>query len=72
MRLYRLIFDPSNNINVQSRANSIQSGIPHAIFRSAEQSPQGLESVFQDPNGFLGYTSQVYVCHRLLLPNDFA
>jgi hypothetical protein len=62
--LCRLIFDTSADINVQSRANSIRSGIPNAIFRQAEQAFGGLQSVFQNPNGFLGYTEKIYVCYR--------
>jgi hypothetical protein len=65
--LCRLIFDASPDVNVQSRANSIRSGIPNAIFRQAEQAPAGLQSVFQNPNGFLGYTEQIYVCSSSLL-----
>jgi hypothetical protein len=60
--LNRLIFDDSTDINVQSRANSIKSGIPNAIFRQAEQAPGGATSVFRNPTGFLGYTQQIYVC----------
>ena len=62
--LCRLIFDTSTDVNIQSRANSIRSGIPNAIFRQAEQAPGGLQSVFKNPNGFLGYTEQIYVCYR--------
>jgi len=67
--LCRLIFDSSTDINVQSRANAIRSGIPGAIFRQAQQAPDGLQSTFQNPNGFLNYTRRIYVCHHLpLLP----
>lgn len=61
-----LIFDDSANINVQSRANSIKSGIPNAIFRQAEQAPGGATAVFQNPNGFLTYTQQIYTQHLSL------
>jgi len=68
-RLCRLLFNTSTNINIQSRANAIKSGLPNAIFRKAQQDFGGLQSVFQNPNGFLDYTTQIYVCHRLpLLP----
>ena len=60
-RLGRLIFDSSSDINVQSRANAIQTGIPKAIFVMAQNTPGGPESVFKDPNGFLSYTTQTYV-----------
>jgi hypothetical protein len=68
--LYRLIFNSSPNINVQSRANAIRSGLPNAIFRQAQQAPGGLESVFQNPTGFLGYTQQIYVCRHLFFLDD--
>lgn len=55
-----LIFDSSSDINVQSRANSIQTGIPNAIFLWAQKTPGGPDSVFRDPNGFLSYTTQTY------------
>jgi hypothetical protein len=61
----RLIFDPSTDINVQSRANSIKSGIPNAIFRQAQQAPGGLSSVFANSNGFLTYTEKIYVRHPM-------
>ncbi|KAI0247423.1 hypothetical protein BJV78DRAFT_1133260 [Lactifluus subvellereus] len=61
-----LIFDTSTNTNVQSRANAIRSGIPNAIYRQAEQAPGGPDSVFQDPNGFLTLTRQVYTRHLSL------
>ncbi|KAI9453926.1 hypothetical protein F5148DRAFT_451920 [Russula earlei] len=61
-----LIFNSSTDVNVQSRANAIRTGIPNTIFRQAVQAPGGLQSVFQDPNGFLNYTSQVYSQHLSL------
>jgi len=61
-----LIFDNSADINVQSRANSIKTGIPNAIFRQAQQAPGGLQSTFQDPNAFLNYTSRIYTLHLSL------
>ena len=60
--LCRLVFNTSTDVNVQSRANSIKSGIPNAIFRQAQQAPGGSKSVFQNPNGFLDFTEQIYVC----------
>lgn len=57
-----VVFNATNSDpNVAARASSIRSGLPNAIFRSAEQSPGGLQSVFDDSNGFLGYTTNVYV-----------
>ncbi|KAH9036492.1 hypothetical protein EDB85DRAFT_1940369 [Lactarius pseudohatsudake] len=61
-----LIFNISGNINIQSRANSIRSGIPNAIFRQAQQAPGGLDSVFQDPRIFVDYTTQIYTRHLSL------
>ncbi|KAH9031725.1 hypothetical protein EDB84DRAFT_1492177 [Lactarius hengduanensis] len=61
-----LIFNNSGNINIQSRANSIRSGIPNAIFRQAQQAPGGLDSVFQDPRIFVDYTTQIYTRHLSL------
>jgi len=61
-----LIFNTSTNINVQSRANSIRTSIPNTIFRMAQQSPGGLQSVFQNKNGFMNYTAQVYAQHLSL------
>lgn len=71
-RLCRLIFNASTNINVQSRANAIRTGIPNAIFRQAEQAPGGPEAVFADPNGFLTYTRRIYVCHHWFFLGDLA
>ena len=45
-----------------TRATSIATGIPSAIFRQAEQAPGGLQSAFQNRNKFLEYTEQIYVC----------
>ncbi|KAI9439330.1 hypothetical protein H4582DRAFT_1948548 [Lactarius indigo] len=61
-----LIFNSSTNINIQSRANSIRSGIPNAIFRQAQQAPGGPNSVFQDPKIFVDYTTQIYTRHLSL------
>jgi len=61
-----LIFNNSTNINIQSRANAIRSGLPNAIFRQAQQAPNGLNSVFQNPDGFLTYTRQIYTQHLSL------
>ena len=59
--LCRLVFNTSTDGNVQSRADSIKSGIPNAIFHQAQLVFGGPQSVFQDPNGFLGLTEQIYV-----------
>ncbi|KAI9450036.1 hypothetical protein BJY52DRAFT_1304974 [Lactarius psammicola] len=62
----KLIFNNSANINVQSRANAIRSGIPGAIFRQAQQAPGGIDSVFQDPKTFVDYTTLIYTRHLSL------
>ncbi|KAI0247421.1 hypothetical protein BJV78DRAFT_1364190 [Lactifluus subvellereus] len=55
-----LIFEGSTDINVQSRANSIRTGIPNAIWMWAQKTPGGPDSVFRDPNGFVSYTTRTY------------
>jgi len=61
-----VIFNSSTDINVQSRANSIRSGLPNAIFRQAQQSPGGLASAFQSPGLFVNYTKKIYTRHLSL------
>jgi hypothetical protein len=59
------LFSPNPNPDpfIQSRATATNSGVPGAIFRFASQLPNGPQSVFDAPNGFLDITKQVYVCH---------
>ncbi|KAI0274072.1 hypothetical protein BGY98DRAFT_921139 [Russula aff. rugulosa BPL654] len=61
-----LIFNASPDFNIQSRANTIKTGIPNAIFRQAQQAPGGSTAVFQNPTGFLGYTQRIYTQHLSL------
>ncbi|KAI0262062.1 hypothetical protein BC834DRAFT_892909 [Gloeopeniophorella convolvens] len=61
-----LIFDNSTNLNIMSRSISIKTGVPNAIFRQAQQAPGGPLSVFQDPNGFLNYTTTIYTRYLAL------
>ncbi|KAJ7271966.1 hypothetical protein B0H12DRAFT_1228827 [Mycena haematopus] len=56
-------FPLSNDSFVQARAVSIGAGVSGAIFRFAAQLPGGVQSTFNDPNGFLGITQQVYTQH---------
>ncbi|KAJ7273308.1 hypothetical protein C8J57DRAFT_973173, partial [Mycena rebaudengoi] len=56
-------FAVSDDSFVQARAVSITSGISGAIFRFAWQLPDGLQSVFDDPNGFLNITNKVFTQH---------
>ena len=53
---------------MQSRATSIRSGIPNAIFRQAQQAPGGLTSAFQSPQLFANYTGKIYVRCLTKLP----
>jgi len=59
-------FDNSSNPFVQSRANAINVGVPSAIFQSAEQLAGGAQAAFDDSNGFLSLTTQVYRQHLAL------
>jgi hypothetical protein len=61
-----LFFNSSGSINVQSRANSVKSGVPNAIFRQAQQAPGGLDTAFQNPQLFVNYTKEVYTLHLSL------
>ena len=66
--LCRLVFNTSTDGNVQSRADSIKSGIPNAIFHQAQLVFGGPQSVFQDPNGFWVLPNGfMCVVHRLFL-----
>ncbi|KAJ7904984.1 hypothetical protein B0H13DRAFT_2024215 [Mycena leptocephala] len=58
-----VIFEPSPDPFVQARANGTKVGVPGAIFRSALQQPNGLQSVFDLPNGFTDLTNTVYTQH---------
>ncbi|KAG2354930.1 hypothetical protein BDR07DRAFT_1304682 [Suillus spraguei] len=55
-----LIFDASNNSYIAARALAINSGIPGAIYSFASQQPDGPESVFDDPYGFVNATKDIY------------
>ncbi|KAG2072502.1 hypothetical protein BDR04DRAFT_1074030 [Suillus decipiens] len=55
-----LIFDASNNSYVTARALAINSGIPGAIYSFASQQPDGPDSVFNDPYGFVNATKNIY------------
>lgn len=56
-----MAFDPSNDTFVQARATATGSAVPGAVFRFASQQPNGAQPTFDDPNGFLDITHQVYV-----------
>ncbi|KAJ7084169.1 hypothetical protein C8R43DRAFT_1082852 [Mycena crocata] len=58
-----VIFQDNPNPFIQARATATKVGVPGAIFRSALQQINGLQSVFDLPNGFLDLTSTVYTQH---------
>ncbi|KAJ7480812.1 hypothetical protein FB451DRAFT_1030930 [Mycena latifolia] len=58
-----IIFENNPNPFIQARATATRVGVPGAIFRSALQEPDGLQSVFDLPNGFLDLTNTVYTQH---------
>ncbi|KAJ7186789.1 hypothetical protein C8R46DRAFT_1058039 [Mycena filopes] len=58
-----VIFEDNTNPFIQARATATKVGVPGAIFRSALQHFQGLQDVFNEPNGFLDLTSTVYTQH---------
>jgi hypothetical protein len=57
----RVIFEDNTNPFIEARATATKVGVPGAIFRSALQKVDGLQSVFDLANGFLDLTSTVYV-----------
>ncbi|KAH7923217.1 hypothetical protein BV22DRAFT_1113507 [Leucogyrophana mollusca] len=59
-------FDPSSDPFIQARATAIGSGIPGTIFRYATQLPNGPQSTFGAPNGFVNATTTVYTQHLAL------
>ncbi|KAJ7685363.1 hypothetical protein DFH06DRAFT_40452 [Mycena polygramma] len=56
-------FPPSNDTFVHARSVSIGAGVSGSIFRFASQSPGGVQSIFDDPNGFLTITQKIYTQH---------
>lgn len=58
-----VVFDASNNSYITARALAINSGIPGAIYHFASQQPDGPQSVFDDPYGFLNATNKIYTQH---------
>ncbi|KAG2113491.1 uncharacterized protein F5147DRAFT_681196 [Suillus discolor] len=55
-----LMFDASNNTYLIARSLAINSGVPGAIYRFASQQPNGPQSVFDDPYGFVNTTKKIY------------
>ncbi|KAJ7334785.1 hypothetical protein DFH08DRAFT_879385 [Mycena albidolilacea] len=58
-----VIFEDNANPFIEARATATKVGVPGAIFRSALQKVDGLQSVFGLANGFLDLTSTVYTQH---------
>ncbi|KAJ7172297.1 hypothetical protein C8R46DRAFT_143306 [Mycena filopes] len=58
-----LKFPFTNDTFVAARATAIPAGVSGSIFRFASQQSGGVESTFDDPNGFLGITERVYTQH---------
>ncbi|KAG8938600.1 hypothetical protein FRC03_007077 [Tulasnella sp. 419] len=46
---------------VQARAASTRSGLPHAVYRTAEQHPGGIVKLMQTPNAIAELTDKVYL-----------
>ena len=59
-------FSQSSDVFITARAIAINSGLPGAIFRFASKKPGGIQSVFQDPYGWLNTTSKIYVSSSLI------
>lgn len=59
--IYRVIFTANRDPFIQARAIATRSAIPGAIFRVAAQSEEGLQGTFEQPNGLLDLTTQIYV-----------
>ncbi|KAI6144379.1 hypothetical protein BKA82DRAFT_4177385 [Pisolithus tinctorius] len=59
-----VMFDESSNIYVAARAIAINSGLPGTVYRYASQQPNGIQSVFDDPYGWLNATSKIYLRSR--------
>lgn len=56
-------FDASSNVYIAARAIAINSGLPGTVYRYASQQPGGIQSVFNDSNGWLNATSKIYTQH---------
>ncbi|KAJ8597250.1 hypothetical protein M405DRAFT_855738 [Rhizopogon salebrosus TDB-379] len=58
-----VIFDSSNNTYVIARALAINSAVSGAIYQYASDQTGGLESTFNDPDGFVQATTKIYTQH---------
>ncbi|KAF7361328.1 hypothetical protein MSAN_01165400 [Mycena sanguinolenta] len=62
---FNAVIFPTNTTNpfINARAQGTNIGVPGAIFRAASQQFNGLQSVFDLPNGFLDLTNTIYTRH---------
>lgn len=58
-----VVFNQSSNVFIAARAIAINSGVPGTVFRFASQQPGGVQSVFNNPHGWLNATSNIYTQH---------
>ncbi|OAX35822.1 hypothetical protein K503DRAFT_696301 [Rhizopogon vinicolor AM-OR11-026] len=58
-----VIFDSSNNTYISARALAIGSAVPGAIYQYASDQTGGIESTFDDPDGFVDATTKIYTQH---------
>ncbi|KAL4065570.1 hypothetical protein V8B97DRAFT_1150922 [Scleroderma yunnanense] len=58
-----VVFNQSSNVFIAARALAINSGVPGTIYRFASLQPGGMQSVFNDPYGWLNATSKIYTQH---------
>ncbi|OJA11337.1 hypothetical protein AZE42_04932 [Rhizopogon vesiculosus] len=58
-----VIFDSSNNTYIAARAVAIGSAVPGAIYQYASDQTGGIESTFDDPDGFVDATTKIYTQH---------
>ena len=63
---HSVVFNQSSDVFIAARAVAINSGLPGTIFRFASKKPGGVQSVFQDPYGWLNATSKIYVSSPLI------
>ncbi|KAF7366283.1 hypothetical protein MSAN_00884500 [Mycena sanguinolenta] len=61
-----VIFPETANPFIEARAQGISIGVPGAIFQAALQQFNGLQSIFDLPNGFLDLTNKFYLKHLVV------
>ncbi|KAL4065571.1 hypothetical protein V8B97DRAFT_1150902 [Scleroderma yunnanense] len=65
-----VVFNQSSNVFIAARALAINSGVPGTIYRFASLQPGGMQSVFNDPYGWLNATSKIYTQHLAIAAQD--